>query len=120
MTDRVTANLPARSFDETERFCARLGFERVFRDDGWMILARGPLEIEFFRHPELDPTTSWFSACVRVVDVDALHRAWSRAGLADAGIPRLTAPRDEPFGFRTFSLVDPNGNLLRCLAPLPA
>lgn len=120
MTDRITANLPARSFDETERFWAGLGFERGFRDDNWMILERGPLEIEFFPHPELDPSDSWFSACVRVTDLDALHAAWNKIGLPTEGIPRLMAPYDEPSGFRLFALIDPNGSLLRCLSPLPA
>ena len=117
MPDRVTANLPARSFDETERFWRSLGFGRTYRDEEWMIVARGPLEIEFFPHPELDPAGSWFSACARVADVDALHEAWGAAELPEAGIPRMTAPRDEPFGFRMFALVDPNGSLLRCLSP---
>jgi catechol 2,3-dioxygenase-like lactoylglutathione lyase family enzyme len=118
MRERVTANLPARSFEETARFYGRLGFRLAFRDEGWMILERGPLEIEFFPHPDLDPAASWFSACVRVPDLDALHRAWSGAGLPASGIPRLTAPRDEPFGLRAFALVDPDGSLLRCLGPI--
>ena len=71
MGDVITANLPARDFCETAAFYERLGFEVEFRDEGWMILSRGPLEIEFFPHPGLDPAASWFSACVRVADVDA-------------------------------------------------
>ncbi len=54
-----------------------------------MILSRGSLEIEFFPHPELEPHTSWFSACVRVADVDRLYRDRSSAGLPDHGIPRI-------------------------------
>ena len=118
MTDVITANLPARNFDETARFYERLGFQIGFQDEGWMILSRGSLEIEFFPHPELEPHTSWFSACVRVADVDRLYRDWSSAGLPDHGIPRMTAPLDEPWGFRMFALVDPNGSLLRCMSPL--
>ncbi|MFZ4604192.1 MAG: bleomycin resistance protein, partial [Caulobacterales bacterium] len=87
---------------------------------GWMILSRGELELEFFPHPDLAPSDSWFSACVRVADVDALHRAWSQVGIPEQGIPRLTAPRDEDWGLRMFALVDPNGSLLRCMAPRPA
>lgn len=116
MTDRITANLPARDFSETAAFCERLGFVVEFRDAGWMILSRGPLEIEFFPHPDLNPADSWFSACVRVADVDTLHRDWASAALPQHGIPRLTPPRDETFGFRMCALVDPNGSLLRCLA----
>ena len=118
MTERVTANLPARDFDETERFYKSLGFAVAFRDKGWMILSRGPLEIEFFPHPDLEPSQSWFSACVRVDEVNALHADWSKLGLSAKGIPRITDPADEPWGFRIFALVDPNGSLLRCLSPL--
>jgi catechol 2,3-dioxygenase-like lactoylglutathione lyase family enzyme len=118
MADRVTANLPARDFAETVAFYAKLGFVEDYRDAGWMILSRGPLEIEFFPHPDLDPAQSWFSACVRVADVDQLHADWSSAALPQHGIPRLTPPRDEPWGFRMSALVDPNGSLLRCLTEL--
>ena len=31
----------------------------------------------------------------------------------------MTEPKGEPFGFRMFALVDPNGSPLRCLAPRP-
>jgi alpha-beta hydrolase superfamily lysophospholipase len=54
-----------------------------------------------------------------VADVDALHRAWSQVGIPEQGIPRLTPPRDEDWGLRMFALVDPNGSLLRCMAPRP-
>lgn len=115
----MTANLPARDFGETAAFYGALGFELGFRDETWMTMSRGDLEVEFFPHPSLDPLQSWFSACVRVSDLDRLHRDWSVAGLPDQGIPRMTEPKDEPFGFRMFALVDPNGSLLRCLAPRP-
>lgn len=118
MKDRITANLPARDFSETATFYEKLGFVVAFRDAGWMILTRGPLEIEFFPYPDLDPATSSFGACVRVADVDALHRDWSSAALPQHGIPRLTPPRDEAFGFRMSALVDLNGSLLRCLTEL--
>lgn len=115
MTDRVTANLPARDFDATAAFYGGLGFATAYRDASWMILTRGALEIEFFPHPGLDPAQSWFSACVRVDDVEALHREWSAAGLPASGIPRITAPAQQPFGLVMFALVDADGSLLRCL-----
>ena len=118
MPDRITANLPARSFDQTAAFYGALGFEVTFRDEGWMILRRGELEIEFFPHPKLAPWTSWFSACVRVADVGHLHGEWSAARLPTEGIPRMPVPVDESNGVRIFALVDPNGSLLRCIAQL--
>ena len=118
MRERITANLPAQSLDAAQVFYARLGFETAFRDEGWLILRRGPLELEIFPHPGLDPAASAASACVRVADADRLHADWSSAGLPATGIPRMTEPRDEPFGWRLFAVVDPDGNLLRVLSPI--
>jgi catechol 2,3-dioxygenase-like lactoylglutathione lyase family enzyme len=118
MTDRITANLPAKDFEETARFYGALGFNVDFRDEGWMIMSRGTLELEFFPHPDIKPYESWFSACVRVDDVNALHAEWSKASLPLQGIPRLTPPQDEEWGHRMFALVDPNGSLLRCMSPI--
>lgn len=120
MRDRITANLPARDLGQTARFYELLGFTVVFRDDGWLIMIRGDLELEFFAHPDLDPRTSWFSACIRVQDLDGLHRDWANAGLPGSGVPRLTEPLAMPFGLRMFALVDLNGSLLRCLGPREA
>ncbi len=90
MRERITANLPVRSLEAAEAFYARLGFGTAFRDEGWMILRRGPLEVEFFPHPRLDPAASRASACVRVADVGRLHADWSAARLPSEGIPLLT------------------------------
>lgn len=117
MTDRITANLPSRDFGATAGFYGRLGFAVDWRDDGWMILSRGPLVLEFFAHPGLDPAISWFSACIRVDDPDALLDEWQAVGLPSdqASIPRLTGffrPSTAP---RMFALVDPDGSLLRVI-----
>ncbi len=117
MADRITANLPARDFAATSAFYGRLGFAEGFRDEGWMILRRGGLVLEFFPHPGLDPKASWFSACLRVDDPDALLAEWRGAGLpADrASIPRLTGFFKHGQAPRMFALVDPDGSLLRVI-----
>ena len=115
--DRITANLPAANLDATETFYQHLGFETGHKSGDWMIMTRGPLEIEFFPHPEIDPRTSWFSACVRVNDLDGLYAAFGGAGLSadPRAIPRLTPPVRMPDVPRMFALVDCNGSLIRCL-----
>ena len=121
MVDRATPNLPSRDLDATARFYARLGFEQSFHDAGWMVLRRGPLELEFFPYPRLDPRANIASCCLRVSDARALHAAFaSAADLATSprSTPRLTSPVDHAWGFREFAVVDPDGNLLRCLEPL--
>ena len=117
MADRITANLPSRDFDATIAFYGALGFAPDYRGEDWLILSRGPLELEFFHHPTLEPGTSWFSACLRVGDPDGLLTAWQQLGLsADAGdIPRLTGFFTHPDAPRMFALVDPDGSLLRVI-----
>ncbi|GIK49913.1 MAG: bleomycin resistance protein [Alphaproteobacteria bacterium] len=116
MADRVTANLPSRDLDRTAAFYQALGFAVNFKDDGWMSLSRGPLEIEFFPL-EHDPKQSCFSACLRVDDLDALYADFCKAGVRDDcwAMPRLSPPQVLPFGMRMFALVDPDGSLLRCI-----
>lgn len=119
MTDRITANLPSRDFGVTETFYARLGFERAYRDDGWMILTRGAMQVEFFAHPSLDPAASWFSACLRVDDMPGLHAAWLALGLAQDAptLPRIGVKIADFGGHvpRMFFLHDPDGSLWRVI-----
>jgi len=117
MTDYASPNLPARNFELTSRFYARLGFSESWRDDGWMILDHGDLMLEFFPHPELDPTKSWFSCCLRLDDLDAFYQICKASGLPESrkGHPRLHAPKVEESGMRIGALVDLDGTLLRLI-----
>lgn len=116
MTDHSTPNLPSSDLERTALFYAALGFEVGFRDEGWMIMTRGGLIVEFVPLA-VDPATSIASCCFRVDDLDALHQAFITANLASDGwsAPRLTAPVDQEWGMREFALIDPDGNLIRCL-----
>ena len=115
--NRITANLPSRDFDKTVAFYGNLGFAVAFRGDGWLILNRGPLELEFFPHPHLVPADSWSSACIRLDDIDAAHAEFSAAGLPTdpKAIPRITGPVQQPDTPRFFAVIDPDGSLLRVL-----
>lgn len=117
MTTRATPNLPSRDLDKTEKFYQALGFVTGFKDDGWMIMQRGALEIEFFPHADLDPRTSCFSSCFRVDDLDALYAAFQAVGFPNDcwSVPRMDAPQTMPFGLRMFHLVDLDGTLIRCI-----
>ena len=92
MSDAATPNLPARDLAATSAFYARLGFTETYRDDGWMILARGSLMLEFFPFPDLDPAESSFGSCLRLDDVDAFYRLCLQAGLPEShrGFPGST------------------------------
>ncbi|HEX8444944.1 MAG TPA: bleomycin resistance protein [Allosphingosinicella sp.] len=121
MTDQATPNLPSRDFEATSRFYAALGFTEGWRDEGWMILERGGLMLEFFAHPELDPLTSWFSCCLRLDDLDGFYALCRTAGIPEAqtGQPRLHPPRVEAWGGRIGYLVDADGTLIRLIQNSP-
>lgn len=117
MTDRATPNLPSNDLDRTEAFYNALGFVTRFKDQGWMNMIRGELMIEFVPL-EVNPLESIASCCLRVDDLDALYDSFSRVGLSRScwATPRLGGPpREEAPGIRIFYLVDPDGNLIRCL-----
>ncbi len=115
--DRITANLPSRDFEATCAFYARLGFAEVYRDTGWLILARDTMEVEFVHHPDLVPEESWHSACIRVDDLDGLQQTWDALELPDdpMGRPRDMSLIENENGVRFFCVIDPDGSLLRCI-----
>jgi catechol 2,3-dioxygenase-like lactoylglutathione lyase family enzyme len=115
MTDHATPNLPSRDFQATSDFYGRLGFSERYRADGWMILERGGLKLEFFPYPDLDPCQSSFGSCLRLDNVDAFYGNCTATGVPEthSGIPRVVPPRVEPWGGRVGYLVDLDGSLLR-------
>lgn len=117
MTDQATPNLPARDFATTAAFYATLGFAEDFRDDGWMILSRGDLTLEFFPYPDLDPYQSSFSCCLRLDDLPAMMAQVRSADVPNArvGIPRFHPPQVEDSGLTIAYLIDPDGTLLRLI-----
>ena len=114
MTDHATPNLPSRNFDATSRFYGSLGFVESYRSEGWMILRRGGLTIEFFPYPDLDPSQSAFGYCLRLDELTRFYDAAKATGLREAHetIPRLVPPRMQASGMLIGYLVDPDGSLL--------
>lgn len=115
--NRSTPNLPSRDFESTARFYTMLGFVERWRDDGWMILERDGVMLEFFPDPAVDPSTSGFSCCLRLDDLDGFYSDCFAAGLPEVrtGAPRLHRPALESSGLRIGALVDPDGTLLRLI-----
>lgn len=115
--DRATPNLPSGDFARTSDFFVRIGFAEAYRDDGWMILVRGALQLEFFLWPEVDPATSAAGSCLRLDDLDDFYADCVAAGLPEQreGWPRLHPPRVEPWGGRVGALIDPDGTLYRLI-----
>ncbi|UTT62236.1 bleomycin resistance protein [Microcella humidisoli] len=117
MADHAVPTLPSRDLDATAAFYKKLGFVEQYRDAGWLIMSRGDLTLEFFPHPDLDPSTSDHQANLRVDDLDALHAAFAESGvpLATIGIPRLTPIETQQWGARAAFLIDLDGTMLRLI-----
>ncbi len=117
MADTATPNLPARDFDAAAAFYAKLGFAEDYRSDGWMILSRGEVMLEFFPYPDLDPYQSSFSCCLRLDDLPAMMAQVRAADIPNArvGNPRFHPPQVEDSGLTIAYLIDPDGTLLRLI-----
>lgn len=117
MTDRAVPNLPSRDFDGTVAFYGGFGFELDYRDDAWLILRRGELQLEFFPLPDLVPEESSFMCSVRVDDVDDLYRRIAATGVPERtiGSPRLHPVQRQPWGQRAGFLVDLDGTQLHLI-----
>lgn len=114
--ERATPNLPSSDFNRTAHFYSAIGFAQGFRDEGWMILSRGDIMMEFFPHPSLNPVTSWFSCCLRLDDLEGFYASCKAAGVPEAtsGQPRLQPPKNDG-GMRIGALIDPDGTLIRLI-----
>lgn len=121
MTDYTTPNLPAIDFEETSQFYRTLGFSESWRSDGWMILKRDSLTLEFFPEPDLKQDKSSFGCCLRLDNLDSFYDLCRNANIpeTDKGWPRLSKPHTEPSGIRIAYLIDPNGSVLRLIQNQP-
>lgn len=117
MSDRAVPNLPSRDFDRTVEFYGAFGFAVSFRDEGWLILQRGGVVLEFFPALELDPFTSWFMVSIRVRDLHELYAAVRASGVPErpTGIPRLVPVAPREWGQRAGYLIDLDGTQLHLI-----
>jgi catechol 2,3-dioxygenase-like lactoylglutathione lyase family enzyme len=114
--ERSEPVMPSRDLTETRAFYRALGFRPWFDDTAWQgyeIMSRGHLVVHFSLERGLDAARNDSGCYLRVTDADGCHALWTAMNLPEEGIPRMTAPRDEAWGMREFTIVDPSGNLLR-------
>jgi catechol 2,3-dioxygenase-like lactoylglutathione lyase family enzyme len=118
VTDRAVPNLPSRDLAETAAFYQSFGFNELHRDDSWLVLRRGELQLEFFRKEDHEPRGHDFGCCLRVADLQTLYAAVLAAGIPEEryGLPSVRPIATQPWGQQMSTLLDPDGNLLRMIA----
>jgi catechol 2,3-dioxygenase-like lactoylglutathione lyase family enzyme len=122
--DYAVPIFPSRDLHETIAFYERLGFESRGESPetyGYVILARGTIELHFWEDENVDPLTTDHSCYIRVADADALHAEWQAIGVEPDSKTgsRLMPPGDTDYGLREFALVDRSGNLVRVGSTAP-
>ncbi len=123
MDEYAVPILPSRDLHETIAFYERLGFESRGEPPetyGYVIVARGTIELHFWEDANVDPFTTDHSCYIRVVDADALHAEWQGIGVQSDPKTgsRLMPPGETDYGIREFALVDKSGNLVRVGSPV--
>ena len=118
MTDRAVPNLPSRDLGATVAFYGAFGFVELYRDENWLVLRRGDLQLEFFRMDDLEPSGHGFGCCLRVADLPSLYAAVLDAGVPQKqhGLPRVGPIALQPWGQQMSMLFDPDGNVVRMIA----
>lgn len=115
--ERSVPILPAEDLVAARAFYVdSLGFDVTFDTSsggrtGLMGLKRGGLELTL--DSPMEGHGRQACASLRVSDVDAVYAAWRRRAKV------LRPPRNEAWGMRTFDLVDPSGNTLFVMGPIP-
>jgi catechol 2,3-dioxygenase-like lactoylglutathione lyase family enzyme len=107
---------PVRDMRAALEHYERLGFEVMPYEDGagWAWARYGTAELHLFVKRDHSPAMTAAAADLSVADVDVLEREWSATGVSGTSDPYDTA-----YG-REFVHVDPDNNLIRCVAPRPA
>ena len=112
--------LAVRDLRASSRFYTDvLGFRRDFGDDegGWSFLSRDAFKVMLGECPNVQPASELgdhsYVAYLIVEDIDQLH-----AELAARGANVISAPADEPWGIREFSIRTPDGHRIRFGEPL--
>ena len=107
--------LPALDIEATLAFFeSKLGFRRHIESDDYGGVERDGVQIHFWLYR--DPAISRSSSCrINVTGVDELHAACAQAGIVHPS----AALEDKEWGFREFSIVDPNGNLIVFAEEIP-
>ena len=118
MTELAVPILPADDLAAARAFYVdALGFEVTFEytedgRSGMIGLRRGTIQLTI--DSPMDGHGRGACVSLHVQDADAYYTEWS------AKVPVLRAPKNEDWGARTFDLLDPSGNTIFVMGPIPS
>jgi hypothetical protein len=108
---RIIPKLPMRDSKATQAYYETLGFHKqgIVNFPDYLMMQMDEIEIHFFLHPTLDPLENDGQVYIRVSEIDRLYQGYMEEGIQ---IHPHGALSDLPWGQRSFSLIDPDHNLL--------
>jgi catechol 2,3-dioxygenase-like lactoylglutathione lyase family enzyme len=110
---QITPLMPSDKLAEIKRFyCEHLGFRPSFDSPEFLSMRCGGREVAFMKPSEEQPCFPT-TICIEVDDVDAEHER-----LAKEGVTPTVPLRDNPWGDRSFIVVDPAGVALYIHTPI--
>lgn len=105
---RAVPKLASLDLERTQRFWQdKLGFERLFTYPDYGISGRDGVQVHFWLTDD-DDIPKHTGCRIDVTGVDALHDEMQRAGVVHPNGELC----DQPWGFREFSVLDGDGNLV--------
>ena len=106
--------VPARDIQATTAWYRdQLGFDVFLAEGDYGIVGRGEAWIHFWGPSGIAPEDSATSLRVGVRGIDELYEECEGRGIVHANTPL----REEPWGFREFSVADVDGNLVTFFEP---
>lgn len=110
--------LPSRDLGKTATLYEALGFETILiaEGGGYLIARMQWVELHFWPFPALDPARNYASTYLRVSDADLAAAPFAEHAAKVPGC-RFVPAKDEPWGMRQASFIDPDGNLLHIGSP---
>jgi catechol 2,3-dioxygenase-like lactoylglutathione lyase family enzyme len=110
MITAIHPKLPMRNQSATRKFYRQLGFQ-LFGDDypDYLMVEKDGLQIHFFKFENLDPKENYGQVYIRTHEIDLLHQSFLENQVEIHPNGHL---RNQPWGQREFSVLDPDNNLL--------
>ncbi|MBL7999010.1 MAG: VOC family protein [Candidatus Kapabacteria bacterium] len=108
----IHPKLPMRDKESTYDFYVRLlGFEvfGTFEYPEYLMVSKDKIQIHFFEHKELDPSSNDGQVYIRTTDIHELYQSMIEKGVVIHPNGDIAV---KPWGQCEFSILDPDANLL--------
>lgn len=109
MLKKICPKLPMRHKQNTLRYYQQLGFVVIGDYGNYLIMAKDEIEIHFFEFETLEPKDNYGQVYIRTDAIEDLYKEFLHKNIEIHPNGKL---KNQPWGQKEFSLLDPDSNLL--------